>query len=88
MVRNPWRVWYKKSPGVPRLLVLIFVFVEEEIILGRIIRPNLFDGLIRLSVIFELLEIFHYFQWSAGADGVVNKLILGRWPGCVLQIGC
>ncbi|PZX61357.1 hypothetical protein LV84_00345 [Algoriphagus ratkowskyi] len=31
---------------------LIFVFVEKEVVFGRIIWPNFFDGLIRFAIIF------------------------------------
>lgn len=49
-----------KSPAVQGSHVsvqifLILILVKEEIFLGRVIRPNLFDALVRLTVIFQFL---------------------------------
>ena len=39
------------------IIKLIFLFIKEEVFLGRIIGPDVFDGLVDLSVVFEFLEV-------------------------------
>src|SRR5215208_159274 len=62
--RQPLR---KNSTGF-----LILVFIEEEVLLGRIVRPDLFDALVWLSVVFKLLKIFDNFEGSARPDRKVD----------------
>lgn len=41
---------------------LILVIVPEEIILGRIIRPDVLDALINIAFVFYLLQILQNLQ--------------------------
>lgn len=36
---------------------LLVLLVEKEIVLGRVIRPNVFDGLVDLTIIVEFLKV-------------------------------
>ena len=64
---------------------LIFVFVEEEVFFGGIIRPNVFDGLKNLAFVFKFIEIFYYFHRRARTHCIVNEFFLGGWPRCVFK---
>ena len=47
----------------------ILFLVKEEILLTRIIRPNIFDTLIDFALIFHLLEILNNFKRSTRTHG-------------------
>lgn len=64
----------------------ILVFVEEEIVFGRIVGPDFFNALVGFAFIFEFLKVLDHFQRGTGADGVVNQLILGCRLGRVFQM--
>ena len=43
-------------------IALIFFLVEEEVIFAWVIRPNVFDAFVDVAFVFDLLEVFDYFQ--------------------------
>ena len=51
---------WSSSSVYNQIRVLVLVLVEEEIFLCRIIRPDVFDTLVDLSVILKFLKILHY----------------------------
>ena len=59
----------------------VLIFVEEKILLGRVVGPNLFDAFIRLTIILQFLKVFHDFQGSAGTDRVIDQLVFGSGQG-------
>ena len=47
-----------------RLFLLILVLVEQEIFLGGVVGPNLFDTLVDITLVFYLLQVLQYFEGS------------------------
>ena len=43
-------------------IALIFFLVEEEVIFAWVIGPNVFDAFVDVAFVFDLLEVFDYFQ--------------------------
>ena len=39
--------------------LLILLLVKEKVILGRVIRPDIFYAFIDLAIIFKFLEVFN-----------------------------
>ena len=66
--------------------VLVFVFVEQEVLLGGVVGPNVFDGFVDFAFVFEFLQVFDHFHRSAGTHGVVNQFVFGGGPGCIFQL--
>ena len=67
-------------------VLLILVFVEEEVFLARIVRPNIFNAIVDIAVVFHFLQILNHFHWRAGPKGVVNQFFFCCWPRCVFQL--
>ena len=65
--------------------VLIFVFVEEEVFLVRIVGPYVLDGFIDFTFIFKFLKVFYHFHRSARAHSIVNQFVLRCGPWCVFE---
>ena len=66
----------------------IFVFVEEEVVFARIVRPDVFDAFVDLSFVFDLLQVLDHFQRGARTDGIVDQLVFGSGPGRIFEFGC
>src|SRR5690606_34060679 len=64
----------------------IFVFVEEEVILSGIIRPDILDAFIELTFVLHFLKVLNHFQRSAGADGVIDQFVPGGRPGGFFEV--
>ena len=62
---------------------LVLILVEQEIFFSRIVGPDVFDALIHLTFILNLLQILQYFEWSSRTDGIIYEFILGSGPRCV-----
>ena len=43
-------------------IALIFFLIEEEVIFAWVIGPNVFDAFVDVAFVFDLLEVFDYFQ--------------------------
>ena len=69
----------------PVLVLLIFVFFKEKVFLGGVVGPDIFDAFILIAFIFYFLKVFDYFKRCAAANGVVDKFLLGSWPGSVFE---
>lgn len=67
---------------------LILVLVEEKILFGGIVGPYVFYGFVYFAFVFELLKVLYDLHGSAGAHGVVYKLVLGGGPGSVFEFRC
>lgn len=65
----------------------ILVLVKEKIFVAWVVGPQVFDALVDLAVLLNLLEILDYFERGARALRIVNELVLGCWPGSVLELG-
>ena len=55
---------------VVRFVILILFLVKEEVILGRIVRPDVFDAFVDFAVVFELFEVLN----QGRADRLCNPL--------------
>ena len=64
----------------------VLVFVEEEVLFGRVIGPNVLDRVERLAVILQLLKVLHHFQRRTGSHREVDELVLGGGPRGVLEV--
>ena len=40
-------------------IFLVFIFIKEEIIFTRIVRPDIFDTFIGFTFIFNFLKVFN-----------------------------
>ena len=63
---------------------LVFIFIKEEIILARIIGPDVFYTLVNFPFVFDLLQIFNNFEWSAATNSEVDQFVFAGWPGSIL----
>ena len=45
--------------------LLVLLFVEEKVILGRIVRPDVLDAFVDLAVVLELLKVLYHFERGA-----------------------
>ena len=43
-------------------IALIFFLIEEEVVFAWVIRPDVFDTFVDVAFVFDLLEVFDYFQ--------------------------
>ena len=66
-------------------IALIFFLVEEEVLLGRVIRPDVLDGFVDFAVVFEFLKILYNFFRSSGTVCIVNEFFFGCGPGSIVQ---
>ena len=66
--------------------VLVFILIEQEIFLRRIVWPYLFDTFIYITFVLNFLQILKHLEWGARADCVVDKLVLGCGPGSIFQL--
>tara|TARA_B100000963_G_C22576165_1_gene648529 strand:- start:729 stop:1058 length:330 start_codon:yes stop_codon:yes gene_type:complete len=64
--------------------VSVLVFIEEEVLLGRIIGPNVLDCIKGFAVVLQLLEILHHFKRRTSAHRKIDELILGCGPRGIL----
>ena len=55
---------------------LILLLVPEEIILRRVVRPDVLDALVDFAVVLKFLEILNYFSPCSRTCSVVDKLFL------------
>ena len=63
----------------------IFFFVPEKVVLGRVVGPDVFDALVDLVVVLELLEVLDDLFGRAGAVGIVYQFVFGCRPRSVVQ---
>ena len=56
--------------------MLILILVEEVVLLGGIIRPEILDVFVDLTLILHLLEILYHLKGGSATYGVVDKLFL------------
>ena len=66
----------------------IFVLVEEEVFLGGVVGPDVFDVLVDVTFVLYLLEVLDDLEGSAAADGIIDEFLLGGGPGSVFEFGC
>ena len=43
-------------------IALIFFLVEEEIVLGGVVGPDVFDRFVDFTLVFYLLQVFEHFE--------------------------
>ncbi len=67
---------------------LIFLLIEEEVVLRRIVGPYIFDRFVYVALVFYLLQVFENFQRSARTNGIVYQLLFGGRPGCIFKFRC
>ena len=73
---------------MPIFNLLIFLLVEEKVVFGRIVRPDVLDRFVDLAGIFELLQIINNFEWSATAGCVVNQFFFCCRPWSFFKPVC
>ena len=66
---------------------LILILVPKEVVLLRIIGPDVFDGLVDFAFLFKFLKIFNDLKRAAGTLGIVQQFVLGGGPGRVFKVG-
>ena len=66
-------------------MILVFLLVEEEIVLGRVVRPDVFDGFVDFAVIFQLGQVLDHFLGNSGAVGIVDEFFFGSWSWSIVQ---
>ena len=66
-------------------IALIFFLVEKEIVLCRIIRPDILYALIYLAIILKLFEILNNFKRCSRTRSIINQLVFGRRPWSIFQ---
>ena len=64
---------------------LIFLLVEEEVLLGGVVGPDVLDGFVDFAVVFELLKILYNFFRRAGTVCIVDKFFFSCGPGSIVQ---
>jgi hypothetical protein len=64
----------------------IFIFIEEEIFFGWILRPNVLDGIKHFFIVFDLLKIFYYFEGGARAHREIYQFVFGGRPWGVFKV--
>ncbi len=65
---------------------IIPLVLEEEVLVGRIVRPDLIHSLVRFFAVFQFLKILNNLRRRARTQRVVNQFILGGWPRGVVEI--
>jgi hypothetical protein len=58
------RLSYWESPP------LILIFIEEKVVVSRVIGPDVLDALVHLDVVLKFLQIVNYFNGGAGANKI------------------
>ena len=71
-----------------KLQGLVFVFVKEEVVLCRIIGPDVLDCFVDVSFVFNLGKVFQNLGGSPASYGVVHQFFFGGWPWCIVQFLC
>ena len=51
--------------GYQSVTSLILLFVKEEIVLCRIVWPDVFDAFVDFAVIFKLFKVLYNFEWCS-----------------------
>ena len=64
---------------------LVFFLVKEEILFTWIVRPNILNAVIYLSVILKVVEILNNLQRSTGTCCIIYQLVLGCRPRGIFQ---
>ena len=67
---------------------LIFLFVKEEVVLGRVVRPDVLDALVGLAVVFQFLKVLDVFLRGTGTVRLMYQFIFGSRPWCIVQTAC
>lgn len=64
---------------------LVFIIVPEEIFLGGIVGPNVFNAFIHFTFILYFLQVLEHLERSTRTGGIVYKFVLGCGPRCIFQ---
>ena len=51
--------------------------MEEKVVLGRIIRPEVFDAFVYLTLVFDFLKVLYDFFLCACAQGPIQQFVTG-----------
>lgn len=68
--------------------VSILLLIEKEVILCRIIGPDVFDGIVHFAVFFQIFKILDHFERSSRAGGIIDEFFPGCGPRGIFQFGC
>src|SRR5690554_5835499 len=63
---------YQTNSFFYKFLYLIFIFIKEKIIFTWIIRPNIFNTFIDITLILYFLKIFDYFERSSRTNSIID----------------
>ena len=55
-------------------IALIFFLVEEKIVFGRVVGPDIFDGFVDFAFVLYLLQVLEHFERRSRPHGVVDQL--------------
>lgn len=66
----------------------VLLFVEEEIVFRRVVRPNILDRFVYFTLVFYFLQVFKYFERRTRTYCVVNQLIFRCGPRSILELRC
>ena len=84
---NSYTAYIQRSKQFAQLFErLVFVLVEEEVFLRRVIRPDVFNALVDISLVLYLLQVLKNFKRRPGTDCIVNLLVLRCRPWRIFEL--
>ena len=69
-------------------IALIFLLVEEEIVLGGVVGPDVFDRFVDFTLVFYLLQVFEHFERRTRTYCIVDEFIFRCGPGGIFEFLC
>ena len=81
----------KKPRSIPRgfsyqQIALVLVFVKEEIVFSRVIRPYLFNIFVGLTIIFKGLQVLNNLNGRSRTDSIIDQFIFCGRPWRIFQV--
>ena len=74
--RRPIVIMFRLNYLIIKQLILILLLVEEKVLLGRVVGPDVFDGFVDFAVVLKFGEILDDLLGGAGTVGIVDKFFL------------
>ena len=71
---------------VSSLISLILILVEQKVLFCRIIWPYIFNALIYIAFILNLLQVFYNLKRSTRTLCVINQFLPCCWPRGIFQL--
>ena len=70
---------------IMRIYSLVFILVEEEVVVAGVVGPDVFDAFVDLALIFDLLEILYHLHRSNEGKETRSHSIASAWKE---EFGC